>query len=219
MNIAPIKLQLKEHPNPNPRVAFKARPYPKHMSKAADKTVARLEELGIIAKVPASTPTKYTCHGFMVPKKSGDLLRLITDLTPINEDLERPVHSVGDVETVLSEIDASAQYILLADAKMGYYQIPIREEDQLLTTFLLPQGRFCYKRSPQGLSVSSDEWSRASTDALQGVPKHCKLVDDIAIWANSREELIKNFTTLLEACDKSGITLSRAKIKLIHYNF
>ena len=38
----------------------------------------------------------------------------------------------------------------------------IHEESSKLTTFILPSGRYRYKRIPQGLNASSDEWCRRS---------------------------------------------------------
>ena len=34
------------------------------------------------------------------------------------------------------------------DAANGYFQIPLEQSSELLTTFMTPYGRFCFKRVP-----------------------------------------------------------------------
>ena len=213
MNIEPVKLHLKDDAPENPKRCDVPRKYPIHMKAAAERTEKYLTELGIIR--PVTKPTKYCGMGFFVPKKSGDLLRLIADLTALNCDLKRSPHPIGDVESVLSEIDASAKYIILLDTKMGYYHVPIQPDSQDLTTFILPSGRHCYARAPQGLSVSSEEWVRNSEQAFKDVPGLVQLVDDLALFERDHIQLTKNLRFLLSQCRKHSITLNMEKVKIL----
>ena len=43
----------------------------------------------------------------------------------------------------------------------------------------------------------------------------CKMVDDICLYANTKEEIIENFITLMEKCHEHNITLSKGKVKII----
>ena len=184
MKIDPIRLKQIDNPNLQPKKIKTARAYPRHMEAAARRTEEKLIKMGIIR--PVTIPTLYCHPGFMVPKKLGDLLRLVTDLTELNKNLDRPVHPSGNVDEVLSKIPRTAKYLIFLDAKMGYYQVPIHPDDQELTTFLLPSGKYCYRRAPQGLSVSSDEWCQASDTALRYVPNMCKMVDDMCLYAETK---------------------------------
>merc|ERR1711974_547583 len=91
----------------------------------------------------------------------------------------------------------------------------IHPDDQELTTFLLPSGKYCYRRAPQGLSVSSDEWCQASDTALRYVPNMCKMVDDMCLYGETKEEILDAFTKMMEACAHSNITLSKGKVRVI----
>lgn len=213
MKVDPIVIRLKPNASTNPRKQMVARRYAKHIELTANNNTMKLEEQCIIRKVTG--PTRYCCAGFYVPKSTPGLLRLITDFTPLNDDIERAVHPVGDVEAILADIPSSARFMILADCRHGYYQLPIAEESQELTTFLLPSGTYCYTRLPQGLRISSDEWCRHSENAIRDVPDKTQLVDDIALWASDFLTLAKNFRLLLLRCKEHGITLNPKKIKVL----
>jgi len=44
-----------------------------------------------------------------------------------------------------------ANYITILDLTKGYYQVPVKLEDQPKTTFLTPLGKFQFKCMPFGL--------------------------------------------------------------------
>ena len=49
---------------------------------------------------------------------------------------------------------------------MRYFQVKIADEDQALTCFITPWGRFKFKRAPMGLVSSDDEYNRRVDQAL-----------------------------------------------------
>ena len=53
-----------------------------------------------------------------------------------------------------TSIVAGAKRFSKLDAKNGYWQIPLEEESQLLTTFSTPFGRYCDKEMMQIEAVS-----------------------------------------------------------------
>ena len=69
------------------------------------------------------------------------------------------------------------------DAVHGYFQLGLDEESSMLTTFLLPSGRYRYLRAPMGLTARSDEWCRHSDALIEGLDFTKKIVDDILVWA------------------------------------
>ena len=67
------------------------------------------------------------------------------------------------------------------DLVSAYHQIPLAVEDQGLTTFLLPLGRFFYTRTPMGLAPSGDYAFQITDQAVEGISNVFKSVDDALV--------------------------------------
>ncbi len=102
----------------------------------------------------------------------------------------------------------------MLDTLHGYFQLPLDKDSQLLTAFLLPQGKFYYKVAPMGLSPSGDWWCQRSDEALAGLPGVLKLVDDILVQAPTKEELLQRIRQVLQRCQQHGMILSKRKLEI-----
>ena len=215
MNIEPIRLKLKDGADFSklPHINT-ARRYPKHIEEICKNELKNLESAGIIKRVHTITPA---CHmAWFTPKSTPGQVRLLTDFSKgLNLLLDRPVYPTSNTRDVLSDIPANTKVAIFLDSKSGYFQCPIHPDDQPLTTFILPGGRFCYSRCPQGLSISGDEWNKHSTAAFSGIDGLAQLVDDVAICATDTKTLLERLKLLLTRCSEKGITLKRSKIQFL----
>jgi hypothetical protein len=146
------------------------------------------------------------------PKPKGGA-RLVCDFTGINRFVRRPVHPFPSPQQLLQCVGHRAKVFATFDAVQGYHQIPLDYESSLLTTFILPSGRYRYTRAPMGLNASSDEWCARSDAALEGVEGVQKIVDDILIWAEDGNQLRERVEAVLSRCRQNGITLSQKKAR------
>ncbi|KAK3896105.1 hypothetical protein Pcinc_000203 [Petrolisthes cinctipes] len=113
-----------------------------------------LLDKGIIEKV--DYPTSW-CHPIVpVPKKPSGV-RLCIDLTRLNRYVKRPVYPVRSPHDAIASVGPEAAWFTTLDAKMGYFQIKIAEEDQDLTCFITPWGS--WKKG--SLHCAPDALSRA----------------------------------------------------------
>ncbi|KAK3882649.1 hypothetical protein Pcinc_012985 [Petrolisthes cinctipes] len=113
-----------------------------------------LLDKGIIEKV--DYPTSW-CHPIVpVPKKPSGV-RLCVDLTCLNRYVKRPVYPVRSPHDAIASVGPEAAWFTTLDAKMGYFQIKIAEEDQDLTCFITPWGS--WKKG--SLHCAPDALSRA----------------------------------------------------------
>ena len=98
----------------------------------------------------------------------------------------------------------------------GYDYARVLENHQIsaIKTFLLPQGKFRYTRTPMGLNSSSDEWCSRSDVVIEDLPWTRKIVDDILVWAEMEEELIERTRIILNRCKEHNIAISRKKLEL-----
>jgi transposase InsO family protein len=204
----PMKIHLEGEVKPT-RV-LTARQIPVHLRESAAEIVKITLDSGVI--VPVNEPTEWISPAFFVPKPKGGA-RLVCDFTGINRFVRRPVHPFPSPQQLLQCVGHKAKVFATFDAVQGYHQIPLDYESSLLTTFILPSGRFRYTRAPMGLNASSDEWCARSDAALEGVEGVQKIVDDILIWAEDGQQLRERVEAVLSRCRQNGITLSRKKAR------
>jgi hypothetical protein len=204
----PMKIHLEGEVRPT-RV-LTARQIPVHLRESAAEITKITLDSGVI--VPVNEPTEWISPAFFVPKPKGGA-RLVCDFTGINRFVRRPVHPFPSPQQLLQCVGHKAKVFATFDAVQGYHQIPLDYESSLLTTFILPSGRYRYTRAPMGLNASSDEWCARSDAALEGVEGVQKIVDDILIWAEDGQQLRQRVEAVLSRCRQNGITLSQKKAR------
>ena len=133
---------------------------------------------GIISAV--SEATDWTHPLVVVPKDNGKV-RLGVDFTKLNRYVKRPVHPLASPKDVIGDITPDARLFTTFDAKHRYWQIPLAEESQLLTTLVTPWDRFKFLRGPIGLVSAGDKFCRRVENALRHLPKLRRVVDDLFI--------------------------------------
>ena len=72
-----------------------------------------------------------------------------------------------------------ATWKTVTDASKGYHLVPLKESDRHLTTFITPQGRYRFKRAPQGFIGSKDSFNRPIDEILVDMEHKERVVDDV----------------------------------------
>ena len=119
------------------------------------KELRRMEDASVIVRV--EQPTDWCAPMVVVPKK--DDVRICVDLTKLNESVRRERHEMPSVEYTLGQL-SDARIFSKLDANSGFWQVPLADESALLTTFITPFGRFCFKRLPFGISSAPEHFQR-----------------------------------------------------------
>jgi hypothetical protein len=166
-----------------PKRVLTARQTPVHLREGAEETLNAAIKSGVI--VPVSEPTEWISPAFFVAKATPGKARLVTDYTALNRFVTRPVHPFPSPVDVMRLIKPESKVFAKLDAYSGYFQIPLEPESSLMTTFILPSGKYRYTRAPMGLNASSDEFCRRTDEALAGVAGVVKVVDDILVQAET----------------------------------
>lgn len=211
----PMKIHFRSDIKFVPTKALTCSKIPLHLEDAVQEEMKRLL-VDTLAPVPPGVPTASICRGKFIGKydDDGNLrgVRLVTDFSPLNAFIDRPVHPFPTSQEIVQDIHPTSRFFAKLDAVQGYHQIPLDEDSSYMTTFLLPFGRFRYLRAPMGLCASSDEWCHRSDLALAGLPGVKKLVDDILVQAPTKSILFERIKTVLQRCREHGITISREKM-------
>ena len=214
MTGGPARITLME--DARPYAATAARPIPFSWQDDIKRQIDELLEQGVIA--PVDYPTEW-CHQIVAVAKhtessttAGSQVRLTVDLTRLNKYVRRGAHPVCTPQDAVSSIGTGARYFTKLDARSGYFQVPLDRRDQDLTCFITPWGRYRMLRLPQGLSVSGDEYNRRGDQALAGIPRTCKIVDDVLAHDSDYSEHLRHVIHILTRCDTAGITLNPSKL-------
>ena len=148
-------------------------------------------------------PTSW-CHPMVpVPKRNSSEVRVCVDLTRLNKYVKRGPHPVITALDAVSRVQKGSRYFSELDAKVGYWQVPISKEDQVLTTFITPWGRYKFLRAPMGLSVSGDEYNRRGDDALQGCNNTVKVVDDVLVYDREYQQHLNHIWDVLNPLESN----------------
>ena len=187
-----------------------ARPVPHAWRDEVKSQLDDMVQHGIIA--PLGEEPSDWCHPLvLVAKTNGSGVRICIDLTKLNKFVKRPLHPSTTPREAVSNIPVASKYFSTLDAKSGYWQLPLHEESQHLTTFLTPWGRFKFLRAPMGLVSTGDEYCRRGDLAFEGLDNIVKVVDDILVHDESFEEHASRLRSLLDRCRHNQITLNEKK--------
>ena len=212
----PMKIVLNDDAQPFAVTAARSIPFA-WRNKAKDQLDKLLRD-GIISEV--THPTEW-CHPLVVvPKKptedsNEDTIdaRICVDLTMLNRYVRRGAHPVPSCQDVITSIDTNSKFFTKLDAKNGYFQIPLAEESKDLTCFITPWGMFRFERCVQGLCSSGDEFNRRGDIALAGIPRTCKVIDDVLCHDDSYSSHLQHVIAVLERCAEHNITLNPKKLQ------
>ena len=134
---------------------------------------------------------------------------MCVDLSKLNKYVKRP--SVTPAAAVADIAQAKAKYFTVFDALKGYHQCPLDERSQKLTTFITPFGRFKYLCAPYGISSISEHYNRRMDEAFAGLPNFRKIVDDVVIFDQDKDQHIQHVRQFLCRCEERGISLNKDK--------
>ena len=194
-------------PDAAPHSLFAPRHVPLSLRPKVKDELECMEKLGVIAKVDQPTPW---CAGMVVvPKKEG-AIRICVDLKPLNEDVLREVHPLPKVDETLAQLSGATVFSKL-DANSGFWQIPLAEKLQLLTTFIAPFGRYCFHKMPFGIFSAPEHFQKRMTQMLPGLDGILCLMDDVLVFGKDRTEHDERLTQVLRKVAATGVTLNPQK--------
>ena len=113
---------------------------------------------------------------------------------------------------------SGAQVLSSLDALSGFTQLELDPDDIEKTAFRTHRGLFQFRRMPFGLRNGPAIFQRVMQNILAPyLWLFCLVyIDDIVVYSKSYEEHIEHLDKVLEAVEKSGITLSPNKCHLFY---
>lgn len=100
------------------------------------------------------------------------------------------------------------------DAASGFWQIPLDEASQKLTTFITPFARYCFKRLPFGITSAPEIFQRKMTEMLAGLEGTAVYMDDVIVHGRDMAEHDQHLQRVMERLESAGLKLNTKKGKL-----
>lgn len=160
------KLQAESHitlrPDAEPHCIYNPRTVPFPLLPKVKSQIVKMLRQGVVS--PATITIVWCADIVPVPKPNGDV-RICVDLTHLNKAVEREVDPIPSVDQSPAKLENSKVFSKL-DANSGFWQIPLDEASGLLTTFVMPFGRYCFNRPPFGISSVLEIFQRTISRIL-----------------------------------------------------
>ena len=86
----------------------------------------------------------------LIPQRTATGWRMCIDYRSLNKVTKKDHYPLLFIDEMLERL-ARNSYFCYLDGYSGFFQIPVRPEDQQKTTFTCPFGTYAYRRMPLGL--------------------------------------------------------------------
>ncbi|XP_055307067.1 uncharacterized protein K02A2.6-like [Sitodiplosis mosellana] len=194
----PIKPDVKPVQQPYRRV-------PAPLEKVVDDKIDELLRKGIIEKVKSA---KWITPLVIVPKQND--VRVCIDMRRANEAVERENHPLPTMEDFLPEI-RTAKYFSKLDVKQAYHQVEIAPSSRDITAFITKKGLFRYKRLMFGITCAPEIFQKIMEQILQGCDGCLNYMDDVIVFAPTKELHDSRLQKVLERLNEYNVTLNKEK--------
>ncbi|XP_060073561.1 uncharacterized protein K02A2.6-like [Ylistrum balloti] len=173
-------------------------------------TLNEMEKNGVVRKV--DEPTDWVSSIVLVEKPKSGKLRVCLDPRNLNKAIKREHFELPTIEDITTRMSGAKIFTKL-DANSGYWQIPLDEPSQLLTTFNTPFGRYCYLRMPFGIKSAQEVFQKRIAqhfDDIEGVEVD---IDDILVFGKDNAEHDARLDRVLRRCEQINLTLNKDKCR------
>lgn len=206
----------------------KFRPFPKGTKDIIMKIINTYIDAGIFEIAPQSP---YAMNLFLARKpippdvlakdpdaiNNPEYFRCLLDGRSLNKITTGHSLSLGQFEDLFLKI-GNAKYLIMIDIVSAFFNVKIRKEDRVLTSFYTPEPgvKVQYKRLPQGLKNAQLEFCSLMTRLLKPIePSTALYVDDIAIFDTTFKGICDVFRKALQIMKANNIKLLPHKTSLL----
>lgn len=171
--------------------------------------VSDMEKQGVVKP----SRSAYASPVVLVRKKNNEW-RFCVDYRKLNELVKDDPYPLPLIQDILSYLNG-CQWFTTLDMNAGYWQIPIKEEDQAKTAFITPDGLYEFRVMPFGLKTSPAVFQRCMDRVLSGLKWGSCMVylDDVLVMAPSFDIMLERLKLVLERLRVANMTLNPVKCK------
>ena len=171
--------------------------------RKSSNLVQALLEKGVIRAVPEETAWVSQAHCYETPDERK--VRLYVDYRSLNAATTAPDHPLLHASQLLSRLERHGPLLATIQLQRGPYQVPLTPTAARSTTFLLPEGKFCFLFAPPTLAVTPSLWHQQVKRLLEKHPYEAVLGDEAWVVASTRKELRMRADALKERASQHHV--------------
>ena len=116
---------------------------------------------------------------------------MCVDYTDLNKHYLKDPFGLPQTDEVVDST-AGCELLSFLDSYSGYHQIPLKEDDQIKTSFITPFDAYCYTTMSFGLKNTRVTYQRAIQMCLdQQIGRNVEAyIDDVVIKSKTTDDLI-----------------------------
>ena len=184
--------------------------------------IETLEKSGVIEK----SLSRWALPVIIVPKKSAPdkppHRRLCVDYQKVNalqQEVKCTDKSTGclslyplpKIDEMFSNLGGATVFSTI-DLCSGYYHIGLTRESRAKAAFVVPMGKWQFKRTPFGLSQALTYFQLLIDKVLMGCSSFAMAyLDDIIIFSKTKEEHLQHLEEIFTRLHNSGLKMKREK--------
>ena len=210
-------IRFSSKPVQNRKVAMPT--YNEEMNNQLGDKMDELIDQGIMAEAEkVGVSIEYISPSLLVPKPGEDKeWRLVTDFSSLNRFIQRDASTSPTIQEAKKAL-SSKKYFAELDLSAYFFQGGLRREDCAFLGIMHPfRGPLVYTASPQGLKNSSElSYNRLGKvyGDLVKEGRMTRMADGVFPLGNSHEELLENYTEVLDRAEKAGLTFKPKKTRI-----
>jgi len=170
----------------------------------------------IEANIIEPSRSNYAAPVFLIPKKEKGEYRFLVDYRKLNNETISDKHPIPRSQDLFRSLEG-AKYYTSIDLCQGYFQIPVKKEDQDKTAFITDFGLYNFKRIPQGFKNSSPIFQRVINKLFSDFLYRTMIayLDDICCFGNNFEEALSRLEEICIRLDEAGLKLKTNKCTIL----
>ena len=186
--------------------------FDKHPGKLPGKVHLQVDPACQPVILPARKVSISVKDKFKVELQRLQDLEVIAPLDELTEWVNQFVVAVMKSGELRVCIDPKACVFTKVDLTSAFWHLVLDDESSLLTTFVIPQGRYHWLRFLFGLWVSSKIFQKHLHQELLGLPGVKCIADDMLIYGKDDADHDGNLEGFMKRCQMKGIRLNCMKL-------
>jgi hypothetical protein len=148
----------------------------------------------------------------LIPQRTVTGWRMCIDYRSLNKVTKKDHYPLPFIDEMLERL-ARNSYFCYLDGYSGFFQIPVRPEDQQKATFTCPFGTYAYRRMPFGLCNTPATFQRCMNAIFAEFIEDIMEVfmDDFSVHGADFDSCLENLEKVLKRCVECDLVLNWEK--------